>query len=106
MERIGLEWLININPNHIGVFNIVFTFNQTGYQVHSLSVVLKINTTLTNLLIGGDDQFKGNGSTLSVFYHNGTKDNLSILLTLNDTIYNQILNNSYLITPDTDQIVN
>ncbi|MHA2275368.1 MAG: hypothetical protein ACXAC2_06360, partial [Candidatus Kariarchaeaceae archaeon] len=104
-QRSGLEWFVIINPNHVGIFNVTFTFNQSGYQIQMLTVTLKINATFTNLLIGGNPQFTGNGSILNVYYHNGTKDNLSILLTLNDTIYNQILNKTYLVTPGNNQLI-
>ncbi|OLS20788.1 MAG: hypothetical protein HeimC3_39040, partial [Candidatus Heimdallarchaeota archaeon LC_3] len=96
---INNTWTIELDPKKSGTFPIVFTFDKSGYLPSSVIYTFQINITLTEIIIGGNDQFSSNGSTISVYYHNGTKDNISILMTFNDTIYNQILENATFTKP-------
>jgi hypothetical protein len=88
-------------PLTTGLYNLVFKFNQSGYQSQTLVLFIEIKTTLTDVFLTGSEIWI-NESTYSFYYQEYDLDNFTIDLTFNDTIYNQFLINSDL-TDNLDQ---
>jgi hypothetical protein len=89
------SWLFTLNPLKTGITIFYFEFIQTGYQ--TIQLILTFNITNTPTIIENATLHEWIDQAINQSFHEYAKDNISLLFTYKDTVFNDYLNNSEVI---------
>ena len=88
------NWTITIDPNKIGTYYFILTFNKTGYNSFFLNVTINVLANTFNIVYTNNTVWNNN-AIYTNSYNQGTKDNTTAYLTIKDALYGNNLTVAY-----------
>ncbi|MHA2365111.1 MAG: hypothetical protein ACXAC7_14225 [Candidatus Hodarchaeales archaeon] len=83
------SWLFDVNPLQTGLTDFKLDFNQTGFE--QIRLIVTLNVTMTGTILLDENNELWSDQVIQQSFHKGDLDNLSLLFTYQDTVYNDYL---------------